>query len=332
MKKRNFMMNNPWEKISKPQKDLKVRRVDHAHPLNLFWAKDHFGSYLLVIEVGSFPEHREMEMPSLEGIELRQLIEEEDSNSDRLVLLLREQSNWQLFYALCSDIISATKSIDQVEKAPEIILGRLVRWQEFLKNKRERLLSEEKIKGLIGELIFFREQLIPKFGPQDALTFWQGPLGHPQDFSVNDTAVEIKAQSGVTAPNIKISSVDQLNTQLDKLYLHVVTLGKSTPDDKRSINLPNLVSDLRFKMQSHSLKAYIDLNDLLLNYGYVDLEDYEKYNYILSSQSTFEVKDGFPRVCENDLLPGITHLTYSISLHSCEGFEGQPDWMRGDYD
>jgi len=326
------MMNNPWEKISKPQKDLSARRVDHTHPLNLFWAKDHFGNYLLVIEVGKFPEHRKMELPSLEGIELRPLHAEDDSNGDRLVLLLREQSNWQLFYAICSDIITATKEIDQVIKAPEIILGRLLRWQEFLKNKRDRLLSEEKIKGLVGELVFLKEKLISVFGPQDSLTFWQGPLGYPQDFSVNDTAVEVKAQSGGTAPNVKINSANQLSTQLDKLYLHVITLGKSTPEDKDSINLPKLVSDLRFQMQSHSLKAYVDFNDLLIKYGYIDLEAYEKYNYILSAQTTFEVKDEFPRICENDLIPGIAHLVYSISLNACEGFEGKPDWMEENND
>ena len=43
-------MNNPWVKIAPPSKDLSARRVDHEHPLNLFWARDHMGKYLLIYE------------------------------------------------------------------------------------------------------------------------------------------------------------------------------------------------------------------------------------------------------------------------------------------
>ena len=43
-------MINPWDEITPPIKDLSARRVDHSHPLDLFWARDHLGSYLFVYE------------------------------------------------------------------------------------------------------------------------------------------------------------------------------------------------------------------------------------------------------------------------------------------
>jgi len=43
-------MNNPWENINPPSKDVSARRVDHTHNLDLFWGRDHLGHYLFIYE------------------------------------------------------------------------------------------------------------------------------------------------------------------------------------------------------------------------------------------------------------------------------------------
>ena len=36
-------MNNPWDEITPPSKDLSARRVDHTHPLDLVLGTGSFG-------------------------------------------------------------------------------------------------------------------------------------------------------------------------------------------------------------------------------------------------------------------------------------------------
>ena len=81
-----------------------------------------------------------------------------------------------------------------------MILNRLKRWQRLLKNLS--LIFYLKVRTL-GELIFLKNWVIPKYGVNDAVKFWLGPEGSPQDFSMNDLAVEVKCQLGSTKPTIK---------------------------------------------------------------------------------------------------------------------------------
>ena len=115
-------------------------------------------------------------------------------------MLLKEDGNWEIFLSLCNDLIQATRQTDDTSSAVKAILRRLTRWQEFLKKSRINVLSEEEIKGLIGELIFIKNHLIPAFGNDQAIKYWQGPEGLPQDFNVNDSAIEVKCQNGATSP------------------------------------------------------------------------------------------------------------------------------------
>lgn len=176
-------MTNPWNAIDPPSRDVNARRIDHTHPFDMFWAKDQLGHFLFIFE---FSEHqntmRQSLLPDLAGIKAYYLPATANATVNRLVLLLNEQQNWELFYSLCNDLVGATRQAPSSQVALEIILRRLARWHEFLKANRSRLLGEEKIKGLIGELVFLRNYLIPKFGAGSAVNFWQGPEGTPQDF------------------------------------------------------------------------------------------------------------------------------------------------------
>ena len=231
-------MNNPWDTIIPPSKDVSALRADADHPLDLYWAKDHLGRYLFVYEYDADKKLEDSVTPDLVGIETIPMILE--NGRARLVLVLKDKANWELFYSICNDLLNATRLIKKASSAVDSILRRLYKWQEFLKRNRSDILSEEKIKGLIGELTFLRNHLIPKFGIVDAVKFWCGPEGAPQDFNVNDSAVEVKCQSGSTLPCVKIASPDQLSSQLPKTYLYVVTLGKTTEDNEEALNLPEL--------------------------------------------------------------------------------------------
>jgi hypothetical protein len=312
-------MSNPWEKIVPPAKDVNALRVDASHPLDLFWAKDHLGRYLFIYEYPSDSNIIIKDPPDLVGVETISI--PVNSEISRIVFILKEKANWELFLALCQDLLNATKLIKTPGTGSTIILHRLRRWQEFLKKKRLDIMSEEKIKGLIGELLFLRKYLIPRFGCTDAVKFWLGPEGAPQDFSINENAVEVKCQLGGTRANVKISSADQLTTQLPKLYLFVVTLGKTTKDNNSAVNLPSLISEILYYLEQESSQSLNRFQDLLLEAGYAYSQKYYEYNYLLLEEHVYLVTDGFPRICPNDLVDGILSLSYNIGLTECIPFE-----------
>ena len=320
-------MKNPWDQIDPPLNDVSARRVDHTHALDLYWARDHLGRYLFVYEMTPEEAPQKTELPNLVGIQTAYVPAGGDISKTRLILMLNEKSNWELFLALCNDLVQATRPSRDTPSAVHTILRRLARWQDFLKKHRSDMLTEERIKGLIGELFFMRSHLIPRFGAGMAIQFWQGPEGWPQDFNINNSAIEVKCRLGATAPYVTIASADQLCPQLPEMYLFVVTLGKTVPEAQDAISLPGLVSQVRTALQFENSSKIELFNDLLYMIGYVDSDRYLEFSYVLTDETMFRVVDGFPRICSDELHHGIVRLTYDIRLSDCHPFVGRPDWM-----
>ena len=318
-------MENPWEEIETPTHDLLYRRVDADHPLRLLRARDSYGRFLFIYEFppsGQVPDN----LPKLNGIELHVRVPEGEG-AGMLLLLLKDRKDWQIFHSLCSDLVASTRELKSDVQATQIILRRLKRWQEFLQQSRSGLLSEREIKGLIGELLFLSRRLAPAFGIEASVLFWEGPNDSPQDFNVHECAVEVKCQLGTTVPQVHITSADQLCSQLPEMFLYVVTLGKSEVGNPESVSIPALVSDIRTRLEVESPSGLQTFNDLLYLTGYRDLDEYEQYNYIPASEKMYSVAPGFPRICSEQLEPGIERVSYNIKLVDCEPFSATPDWM-----
>lgn len=322
-------MENPWEEIDTPKHDLFYRRVDAEHPLRLLRARDTYGRFLFIYEFppsGKVPDNH---LPKLNGIELHvRETDGEGGGNGMLLLLLKDKKDWQIFHSLCSDLVASTRELKSDVQATQIILRRLKRWQEFLQQSRSGLLSEMEIKGLIGELLFLGRHLAPAFGVEASVQFWEGPNDSPQDFNVHDCAVEVKCQLGTTAPQVHISSADQLCSQLPEMFLCVVTLGKSEAGNPESVSIPSLVNEIRANLEVESPSGLQIFNDLLYLTGYRDLVEYEGYNYLPVSEKMYRVAPGFPRICSEQLEPGIERVSYNIKLADCESFAGTPDWME----
>jgi hypothetical protein len=312
-------MKNPWENIKQPSKDVSALRVDPDHPLDLYWAKDYLGKYLFVYEYPADSDVVIKNPPELTGIDTVTM--QPNGDTSRLVLILLEKSDWELFFSLCSDLIRATVNVKIPKAASATIFLRLKRWQDFLRKKKPGILPEERIKGLIGELVFLQKYLIPRYGLSDSVKFWIGPEGSPQDFTLNEYAVEVKCQIGGSVPTIKISSADQLFTQLSKLYLFVVTLGKTSENNPEGINLPNIINKISDILEAGNEPASNRFQDLLLNVGYIYSDKYYEFNYILSDIHVYEVEEEFPKIIPNSIMKGISRVTYYIAINDCKPFE-----------
>lgn len=316
-------MKNPWVAISKPSSDLNVRLVDEKHPLKLFWGVDSKNRYSFAFEaeVGALPKKKSL--PDLSGMELNVF---HQGTCGKLVLLLQNNKDWEIFFALCLDLVRATSSLKDDLVASDIILRRLIRWQELLRKSRRQSLSEEEIKGLMGELLFLRQSLVPVFGLDDAVTSWRGPEDAPQDFALAEVAYEVKCQTGGSRRMVKISSADQLCPQLPVGYLIVYTLARQTSDDLEAISLNSLVAQIRADLVSASATVRDYFEDMLFMSGYVENEEYQKYLFSVVGLKSYRLVEGFPRICPQSLLPGIEFVSYSIALEACSKYEGAPPW------
>ena len=316
-------MSNPWEKIKTPLSSYNVRRADYTHSFDFFWGKDISGGYLFLFECDAsigFPG----KVSLLQGIDISLPASDEDRKT-RLILRLNNKDDWDIFYSLCLDLIQATSSCSNEESVVAVIVRRLERWHLFLKKYRTKIMREFEQKGLIGELLFLKDYLLPKFSASEALSFWQGPLDAPQDFCINDTAVEVKCQLGTSKALIRISSVEQLNTQLSRLYLFVVTVGKGAKNTDNVINLPIIIGEIRKFIQNSQPSSGDLFEDLLLQAGYLDLQEYSEFHFVLSSFRFYEVTDDFPKFCSDDIPEGIVNISLDIMLDKCSQFIVDPE-------
>ncbi|MDB4286731.1 PD-(D/E)XK motif protein [Akkermansiaceae bacterium] len=319
-------MNNPWSQIAKPVRDFNVRLVGNKHPLKLYWGRDTRGRYLFIYDAlpDGLPE--KSSLPNLEGIGAH--LTNEGSESAKLILILNETVNWELFHALCSDLVRATEKVEDGQTASSVLLRRLNRWQEFLKKARSGILSMESIKGLIGELIYLSKHVVPVFGLNNAVSFWKGPEGAPQDFAVNNTAIEIKCQSGSSKPYVRITSAEQLDPQLPEGFLTVFTIATADEEDKEQFTLNSVVEELRIALQTASEPARERFEDLLYLAGYITSEAYDEHQFHVIAVKSFTLEDDFPRLKTSEIPPGIDNVTYNLSLEACAEYEGQPNWKH----
>lgn len=311
-------MNNPWSSIEIPRANLNVLRVSATHPLPLYWGKDSLGAYNFLADIPSDAAPNKKDLPELIGIRTAVF---SSGGSAKLVFTLNDTQDWGIFLALCTDLIHASEKAESPASAVKIILRRLVRWREFLKRPRNEAMTEAKLKGLIGELLFLENPLATKFGWDYAVSFWKGPEGAPQDFAVHNTAVEVKCQAGSSRPFIEITSVEQLNAQLPRFFLAVQTLASADKNDVSGFTLNSLVSRLRAGMADASNASQEVFETLLFQAGYLPLPDYDEKSFQLVCTHSFEVRESFPRLKADDIPDGVEKISYQLSLDAIAPFE-----------
>lgn len=312
-------MNNPWSVIQTPKSEFNVQRVSTTHPLPLFWGKDVRGGYLFIVEMPEDAAPPKRNLPDLSGI--RALLGKGIS-SVRLAFILNETANWEIFLALCNDLIRASEKAESKTVAVQIILRHLSRWREFLKHPRSQAWPDQKIKGLIGELLFLENPLAQTFTWDCAISFWRGPEGAPQDFIVYDTAVEVKCQAGESRPYVQINSIDQLVTQLPNMFVVVHTIASAEKAAEGVFTLNALVERLRMMIDDNAAEpARERFENLLFQAGYVPLEAYDEKYFRLISMRAFKVADGFPRLRPDGIPEGVERVSYQLSLDSLTPFE-----------
>ena len=307
---------DPWDEIN-PQflaGKLRARRVDATHPHDFYWGLDANNQRLLLFRP---PQQLDstIPLPIIRGISI-------ELEPDHFTIRLVNPNDLEIFTTLCWSLIERARGLLLTGQVLEALVAHLMRWQRFLGTASLGLLSDEEVRGLFCELCFLQEVLTPRYGAE-AVGYWHGPSGHPQDFAVGATLFEIKSHMAGAQPVLTISSADQLWHTSGDLYLVAYTIGVAPKTLAGALSLRQRVEQIRQFLPVSWLDMF---EDRLMELGYIDHPEYERQHFTVSQPDCFHVTDTFPRITSDAVPLGVCKVRYAVELVACIPFKGEPSW------
>ena len=222
---------------------------------------------------------------------------------------LCDKSLDELFYKFCDDMVEKTRSLKDPLLGYNAIIDRFALWKKMFVQGKDSILSEERIMGLIGELVFLRDYLFKKFGIAEAIKGWSGQDLTRKDFSYDDEWYEAKAVA-YNKDSVFISSLEQLDSATTG-ELAIVLLEKMSPSFGGT-TLNQLIFDISDRIEDVETRelfwSKIELS------GYVYNVAYDDYVYAIKSIKRYKVDNAFPHLTPNNVPYGVVSAKYEISF------------------
>ena len=305
------MIESQWAELAGAFPLPVHRRVSPHHPLDLFAQLDgqeRVGLLAISDESpGTVPTYAAVD------VSLGQRADGKWATS----LSLKQPILRPMFAAMCDEIVHQGMKTGVGTQAGSFVLQLLARWQRLLALGPDGLLSMEGRLGLLGELTILT-RAIDRFGPEQAVAGWRGPLDAPQDFVLPSGFVEVKAIRAGSA-EIGISSLEQLDISSGALMLAVCEFA---PCAKRTggHSLSSLVSVIRTQVVD-AVQASDSVEGLLRQAGFTDRIEYAEQEFRLVRIRWISVAEGFPCLKRSQLPQPISGGKYRLLLDSLEPFE-----------
>lgn len=310
---KNFL----WSSLSLPAHGkLSTLRIFEESNYNIYIAKDCNGDYRCLISLSKNPQilikNNKLNINSIK-IELTKT----DGGFFLLNIKLLDVEMLDIFdYIL---FVLLTECVTEKEENCFVVnlLTNLKNWQRFMQSKRG-ILSDEKIQGLIAELKFMNDLIEQNLEfSSRIIESWYGPERLQQDFVFENEAVEIKSVGNIDKKTITISSLDQLNANVEKLYLIIYVVTKCDILNA-GIDLNQLIERLESLLSSTDR---LRLREKLLDIGYVKNEKYEDAKYQIRKSNSYLVGEGFPMLTSGLMPNGVVNVKYSIEIEKIERFK-----------
>ena len=224
---------------------------------------------------------------------------------------LKNDDLLSVFCSFGEDMVSCIATEKNETEAASKLRLRYKTWNALFKKTRIPL-SEEKAKGLFGELYFMKNFLSKKYNFSEAISAWSGPEQYSKDFAINDTWFEIKTIS-VHSPVAKISSLQQLSSNVDGhlIVIRVEEMAETFKGADTSINsiIQNILTSLPDNEDRDSFLEKIG------KYGFDFSDDIGNKKYSVKKIEKYLVNDTFPILRENDIgSDAINNVSYEIIL------------------
>ena len=284
-------------------------RVDNSHILELYIGLD--DKKRKSIELRAEFKYRAIKGTS--SIEVNQY-KKDKYNIIRFSLCDDEISG--LFYTFCDDLIEQTRFIKEKTEGYHSIISRFYQWKKMFITSKNNFLTEPEIMGLIGEILFLRNDLAQRIGLTNALKSWSGQELTHKDFSWENQWFESKTISRGNQL-IKISSLEQLESDYDgELVVHVL--------EKMSLAYNGITLN-KLVLETASIFDNLDDKDTFLSkvalQGYEYNDHYDEYVYELSNFIRYTVNQNFPKLIRKELPIAIRKASYEIALTDIRNFE-----------
>ena len=291
------------------------RRIESITTHNIFWVTDLEGKYGFCLQSKNIFES--IKPPAnLNGVSI--LKRNSTYNFGELFLILNNKEDWQIFNSLCEDLISITHKYDSDEAMINAVEVRLKRWQQLLKQDRNQDMSLERQMGLFTELLCLKDIITPKIGIEQAITSWVGADFDKQDFLLDNAIIEVKSYRTTRSPIINISSLQQLHSDKEPIFLLAYSLMQS--DNGTDIN--SLVKEIEKLLENEPEDVLNIFDNKLLEYGYIpEIVKSPFYKFIIDKTKAYYVSDNFPKISPKYIKSQIIKVKYSIDLIQCEEFE-----------
>jgi hypothetical protein len=305
------MIKNPWKDM--PEQSQRRSLVEGSH--DVFWITDLEGKYGFVL-------HAKKEFSNLEPIvELKGITMIKRNSTEgkgELFLLLNNKEDWEIFHALCENLISTVLEYSENSSMLHAVEIRLKRWQQLLKQDTALEMSTEKQMGLFSELSCLEKFISPQFGIEQAILSWVGPDFDKQDFILENIAIEVKSYRTSKGKKINISSLEQLEVTKDGLFL--ITYGLTENDNGK--NIEDLVESIGRLLKNSKNNTTELFETKLIQYGYIpEIKKTPYIKFSVDKQQQYSVIQKFPKISRNQVSSLITHVKYSIDLAQCDEYE-----------
>lgn len=280
-------------------------RIDTIHPLDVYIGMDEQFHYALEFRGQFTPQN----IKSSNSIGIRQY---QTNKFSGIIFSLKDSEMHDNFCVFCEDIINSTAKTSDSVCGYKLIINRYYAWKKMFQSK-SKIMDESRIMGLIGELLFLRDFMIPAYGVSQALSAWSGQELTHKDFSLGSRWYEIKTIN-TGKPSVKISSLEQLQST-ENGELVIFQLEKMSPAYD-GLNLNKLVGTMLKQIETEEQKD-VFLNKLV-DSGFTFEAAYNDFVYKLSDSERFLVDASFPRLVTSDVNDAIIKVQYEIQLSSIQ--------------
>lgn len=283
----------------------------------IFWPSRRPG--LLIEGAG---EHRPDgdRIPTCRGVRMVHEITPAPAPRTMLRIMLEDERLLDIFAVMSADLVNVVAPEPTAATALRRCIDRLCMWQGLFERVPAEGLSEERQRGMLGELLVMESLLIPRLGLLAGVEAWMGPDPAHQDFIRAGLAIEVKTSLAKRHARIMIANEKQLDERpYDALVLAVLRLDESAAHGE---SLPAAVARVR-ELVSGDPAASRLLDDRLLAGGYLDVHAprYDRNRWRCSDRWFYRVEDEFPRLTEANLPPGVGDIRYSIIADGLGAFQ-----------
>lgn len=222
----------------------------------------------------------------------------------------------EYFCTFCQDLFDSVKVTSDDETAYHTLRSRYYSWRQLFRPNNARL-TEAEIMGLIGELLFLKDNMISERGIDVALESWMGPEKTHKDFSDQQDWFEVKTIN-FGKESVRISSIEQLDSDIDGTLV-VYELEKMSPSFE-GIRLNQLVNSIiALLVNTHQRETFMAKLQL---FGFEFSNDNDNLVFALKNQYMYKVDNGnFPRIHRSLLPEAISRVQYELLLSEIEPFK-----------